>query len=85
MYHNMVNLGLLTADISSRVWGTPANFNGFRVLASLLQRRLWNYTELSQTAPPILGWAAMNWASAHILVVVKMVCVLWSCAVLKWI
>jgi len=31
--HNMVNLGLLTAEISSRVWGTPANFNGFRVLA----------------------------------------------------
>jgi len=33
---NMVNFGLLTAEISSRVWGTPANFNGFRVLAALL-------------------------------------------------
>jgi len=29
----------LTAEIGWRVWGTPANFNGFRVLASLLQRR----------------------------------------------
>jgi len=27
------------ALIGSGVWGTPANFNGFRVLPSLLQRR----------------------------------------------
>ena len=33
---NMVNFGLLTAEICWRVWGTPANFNGFRVLAALL-------------------------------------------------
>jgi len=32
----MVNLGLLMAEISWRVWGTPENFNGFRVLAALL-------------------------------------------------
>jgi len=32
-------LGPLTAEIGSLVWGTPANFNGFRVLPSLLQRR----------------------------------------------
>jgi len=36
--HNMVNVGSLTAEIDSLVWGTPANFNGFRVLPSLLQR-----------------------------------------------
>jgi len=35
----MVNIGLLAAKIDSLVWGTPANFNGFRFLASLLQRR----------------------------------------------
>jgi len=35
----MVNFSLLVAEIISLVWGTPANFNGFRVLASLLQRR----------------------------------------------
>jgi len=34
--HNMVNFGLLTAEICWRVWGTPAHFNGFRVLAALL-------------------------------------------------
>jgi len=32
--HNMVNFGLLTAEICWRVWGTPANFNGFRVLGA---------------------------------------------------
>jgi len=33
----MVNFGPLAAETCSRVWGTPANFNGFRVLAALLQ------------------------------------------------
>jgi len=34
-FHNMANFGPLTAEIGWRVWGTPANFNEFRVLASL--------------------------------------------------
>ena len=34
--HHMVNFSLLTAEICWRVWGTPANFNGFCVLACLL-------------------------------------------------
>jgi len=34
--HNMVNVGPLAAEIVSLVWGTPANFIGFRVLAALL-------------------------------------------------
>jgi len=33
---NMVNFGPLAAEIDPVVWGTPANFNGFRVLAALL-------------------------------------------------
>jgi len=33
-----VKFGPLMAEIGSGVWGTPANFNGFRVLALLLQR-----------------------------------------------
>jgi len=41
-------LGPLAAEIDWRVvWGTPANFNGFRVLASLLQRH--RSTEANQT------------------------------------
>jgi len=34
--YNMVNFGPLLAEILSLVWGTPANFNGSRVLAALL-------------------------------------------------
>jgi len=37
---NMVTFGILTAEICWRVWGTPANFNGFRVLAALLHGAL---------------------------------------------
>jgi len=38
--NNMVNFGQLTAWICWRVWGTPVNFNGFRVLAALLHGTL---------------------------------------------
>ena len=34
--HNMANFGPLAAEIDPVVWGTPTNFNGFRVLAALL-------------------------------------------------
>jgi len=43
----MVNFGPLAAEICWRVWGTPANFNGFRVLAALLHRR--RSTEVNKT------------------------------------
>jgi len=36
MSHNMVNFGLLAAEIDPVVWGTPGNFKGIRVLALLL-------------------------------------------------
>jgi len=59
--HNMVNFSPHTAVISWRVWGTPANFNGFRVLASLLytnvtQRRS---TKLCTMFSCLLGWYAI--------------------------
>jgi len=44
---NMVNVGPLTAEIGWRVLGSPANFNGFHVLASLLHRR--RSTEVNHT------------------------------------
>jgi len=34
--HNMANFGPLTAEIGWPVWGTPANFNGLRVVTALL-------------------------------------------------
>jgi len=45
--HNTVNFGPLAAELGLPVWGTSANFNGFRVLASLLHRR--RLTEVNQT------------------------------------
>jgi len=36
----MVNFGPLAAEIDPVVWGTPANFNGFRDLAALLHGTL---------------------------------------------
>jgi len=51
----MVNFCLLTAEICWWVWGTPANFNGFHVLAALLSSsgRQPN-CGVEQRAPPTL-------------------------------
>ena len=68
--HNMVNFGPLAAEIFSLVWGTPTNFNGFRVLAALLHGTL--VVSVSQTAALITGrhlYSAglpSRWALAHI-------------------
>jgi len=66
----MVNFGLLAAEIVSLLWGTPANFNGFRVLAALLHGTL--VVGVSQTAAfnrrrhlYSAGWPS-GWALAHI-------------------
>jgi len=47
--HNMVNFGPLAAEIDPVVRGTPANFNGFRVLAALLH------------GTPVLGVSQSLW------------------------
>jgi len=44
-----VNFGLLAAEIDPVVWGTPANFNGFCVLAALLHGRPTPTVGVSQT------------------------------------
>ena len=59
--HHMVNFGPLTADIGSGVWGTPENFNGFCVLAALLQRR--HSPEANQTLHDL--WSS-PWLVHHI-------------------
>ena len=70
--HNMANFGPLGAEIVSLVWGTRANFNGFRVLAALLHGTL--VVGVSQTAAFNRGrhlYSAgrpSRWALAHILV-----------------
>ena len=62
----MVNFGPLAAEIVSLVWGTPPNFNGFRVLAALLHGTLVVGVShqpncgVEQRAPPIFGRAAIT-------------------------
>ena len=60
----MVNFGPLAAEIVSLVWGTPANFNGFRVLAALLHGTLVlgvsQICDVEQRAPPISCRAAIT-------------------------
>ena len=53
--HNMVNFGPLAAEIGQRVWGTPANFNGFRALASLHRRRSTEVNQSLHDVWPSLG------------------------------
>ena len=68
--HNMVNFGPLAAEIVSLVWGTPGNFNGFRVLAALLHGTL--VVGVSQTAALnrrrhlYSAGRPSRWALAHI-------------------
>ena len=60
---NMVNFGLLTAEICWRVWRTPANFNGFRVLAALLHGTL--VMGVSQTLRRWTEGATYIWQGDH--------------------
>jgi len=72
--HNMVNFGPLAAKICWRGWGTPANFNGFRVLASVTAwhssiGRQPNFATLNRGHHLYSAGRPSRWALAHILVV----------------
>ena len=60
----MVNYGPLAAEIVSLVCGTPANFNGFRVLAALLHGTpvvgVSKLCGVEQRAPPVFGRATIT-------------------------
>jgi len=60
--HNMVNFRLLTADTYWRVWGTPANFNGFRVLAALLHGI---YTVCQKKTANFFFWSELRQISTN--------------------
>ena len=61
--YNMVNFGPLAAEIVSLVWGTPANFNGFRVLAALLHSQT---AALNRGCHLYSAGRPSRWALAHI-------------------
>jgi len=60
----MVNFGPLAAEIDLVVWGTPANFNGFRFLAALVHDTpvlgSAKLCSVEQRVPPIFGRAAIT-------------------------
>ena len=68
--HNTPKFGPLAAEICWRVWGTPTNFNWFRVLAALLHGTL--VVGVSQTAALNRGCHLYSagrpslWALAHV-------------------
>ena len=68
--HNMVNFGPLAAEIGSRVWGTPANFDGFRVLAALLTPNIHTYIHTRNPSklvgvPQTGSWRQPNFAALN--------------------
>ena len=70
--YNMVNFGLLAAEIVSLVWGTAANFNGFRVLAVTARQsssgRQPHFAALNRGRHLYPAGRPSRWALAHILV-----------------
>ena len=63
--HKMAKIGLLTAEIGPVVWGTPADFNGLRVLAALLHSQT---AALNRERHLYSAGRPSRWA--HILVIV---------------
>ena len=67
--HNVVNFGLL-------VWGSPANFHGFRILAVLLHSIVVgggckpNFVALNRGRHLYSAGRPSRWALAHILVLI---------------
>jgi len=70
--HNMVNFCLVVAEIDPVIWGTPANFNSFRVLAALLHGSHIvsqpNFAALNRGLHLCSAGRPSRWALAHILV-----------------
>jgi len=69
--HNMVNFGLLAAEIISLDWGTPPNSNWFRVLAALLHGmyssgRQPNFAALNRGRHLCSAGRPSRWALARI-------------------
>jgi len=65
--YNIVNFGPPAAEIVSLGWGTPANFNGFCVLAALLhsQTAALNRGRHLYTAGRPSRWALAHISSLH--------------------
>jgi len=61
----MVNFDPLAAEIDLVVWGTPANFNGFRILAALLHVHGTPVLGVIQALQHRTGGATYIWQGGH--------------------
>ena len=59
----MVNVGPLTAEIGLPVWGTPAYFNRFRVLACSVTTRHSSNGGVEQRTSSVFGRAAITFGT----------------------
>jgi len=69
MSHSMVNFGSLPPEIGPVVWGTPANFNRFHVLAALLHSssgRQPSFAALNRGRHLYSAGQPSRWALVHI-------------------
>jgi len=72
--YSMAHFRPTTADILSLVWGNPANFNGFCLLAALLHGirsssgRQQNFAALNRGGHLYSAGRSSRWAMAHMLV-----------------
>ena len=71
--HNTLNFSPLAAEISWRVWGTPAHFNGFHVLTSVTAQHSSSghqpdFAALNRGRHLCSTGRPSHWALAHILV-----------------
>jgi len=71
--HNMVNFGLIAADICWRVWGHPSKFQRVSRLSSVTalhssSRRQPNFAALNRGRHIYSAGRPSRWALAHILV-----------------
>ena len=77
--HNMVNFGVQAAEIDPVVCGTPAIFNGFRVLAAYARYsssgRQPNFAALNRGRHLYLARRPSRWVLAHILAFYFNVCI----------
>jgi len=74
--YNMVNFVVLEAEIVSLVWGTPANFNGFRARHSSIGRQ--PKFAPSTEAPPVFGRAANHvghWSTFLVSTIFQSLCI----------
>jgi len=92
--HNIVNFGSVAAEIGSLVWGTPANFNGFRVLAALLRGtvvvgasqtfRRWTdgATYIRQGGHHVGNWPTLYWHIVMLYYIILLCYIILYCIVL---